>query len=358
MKIALIGNWKSRCGISTYVENLWPAVVKEGSYNARLFVTREPEPTSNELTFGDQELPPENLHRCWKPLGSVSEMVTQVRDFNPDLIWVQHNHSLWAPDQWAYFMLEMRGAPVVATFHSTGMGAEAENYLHNLIVHGEESRTRLHRLGYHEAVHVIPHGCQDYSPSEPVENRRVLQFGFGFDHKGWVTSVEALASIRELYPDAHLTLLMSETKQYPKEHHLCYNRVLSTIRLHGLEKQVTIQRGFLPESVIDQHLRQSQVVLLPYVEDQGYCKKFVGASGAARFAMSRGIPVITSRVHHFQDLPTVKASGVDQTAATLHRFFMGRIEAKKQVNLQATYVQENSFSRVAKKHVDLFNVLV
>ena len=39
MKIALVGNWKMRCGIATYSENLWTEVVKHVGH-FKLFIEK------------------------------------------------------------------------------------------------------------------------------------------------------------------------------------------------------------------------------------------------------------------------------------------------------------------------------
>src|SRR5258706_6808923 len=52
LKIAFVGNYCMRCGISTYAENLWPQIAKYVK-NVKLFIEENPFPTSNIFQFGE-----------------------------------------------------------------------------------------------------------------------------------------------------------------------------------------------------------------------------------------------------------------------------------------------------------------
>src|SRR5574338_137274 len=55
LRLALVGNWKMRCGIATYSENLWPEVAKHvGDF--KLFIEKNDITTGDVLRFGDKTL--------------------------------------------------------------------------------------------------------------------------------------------------------------------------------------------------------------------------------------------------------------------------------------------------------------
>ena len=55
LRVALVGNWKMKCGISTYSENLWPEVTKRvGEF--KLFIEKNDEPTGDIFQMGDSKV--------------------------------------------------------------------------------------------------------------------------------------------------------------------------------------------------------------------------------------------------------------------------------------------------------------
>jgi glycosyltransferase involved in cell wall biosynthesis len=79
-----------------------------------------------------------------------------------------------------------------------------------------------------------------------------------------------------------------------------------------------------------------------------------GVSGAARMAMSKGLPVITSSVNHFSDLPTIKADTPEEIAQALERLFTAPEAKKLQVQRQISYLDDNTWEKVALRHIALF----
>jgi len=66
--------------------------------------------------------------------------------------------------------------------------------------------------------------------------------------------------------------------------------------------------------------------------------------------MSKGIPVISSRIPHFSDLPTVKADSPEEIATELDKFFTNLHLKEEQIN----FINENTWAKIAEKYVDLF----
>jgi len=80
-----------------------------------------------------------------------------------------------------------------------------------------------------------------------------------------------------------------------------------------------------------------------------------GASGAARMAMSKAVPVVTSSVNHFSDLPTIKADSPEEIAKALESLFNSQAAKEEQINKQLQYVDENTWENVAKRYISLLN---
>ncbi|MFT2588457.1 hypothetical protein, partial [Escherichia coli] len=78
----------------------------------------------------------------------------------------------------------------------------------------------------------------------------------------------------------------------------------------GIQENVALIRGFQSEETLDSYLRTNQATLFPYISHPSH--EVWGASGAARIAMAKGLPVVTSSVNHFSDLPTIKADSGEE----------------------------------------------
>jgi hypothetical protein len=91
---------------------------------------------------------------------------------------------------------------------------------------------------------------------------------------------------------------------------------------------------------------------LPYVSSAEH--ECFGASGFGPFVMSKGIPLITSEIHHFSNLPTLKAKSPEDIAMYLDQLFSSNELVEKQIAIQNQYLIENSWANVAKKYISIF----
>lgn len=100
-------------------------------------------------------------------------------------------------------------------------------------------------------------------------------------------------------------------------------------------------------------LRTNQATIFPYVSHPNH--EVFGASGAARMAMSKGLPVVTSSVNHFSDLPTIKADTPEDIANALETIFISRRAKQKQLEIQTSYLNENTWEKIGLRYVDIFS---
>jgi glycosyltransferase involved in cell wall biosynthesis len=205
-------------------------------------------------------------------------------------------------------------------------------------------------------VHVIPHGCYTFN-NERLWNfyksdKTFMQFGFGFRYKGWENSIRATAILKEKYPDVFFTGLFSESPYSKLEHQIYYNELMTLVNDLNITENVSILRGYQSDEVLDSFLRTNQATLFPYVSHPDH--EVFGASGAARMAMARGLPVITSSVNHFSDLPSIKADTPEEIAAALETLFIIPGIKEKQVQTQISYLNENTWEKISLRYAEIF----
>lgn len=363
MKVAFVGNWKMICGISTYSEKLWPELAKHLG-NIRLFIERNPDPTGNVLSFGERLLSEDDVVECWKRGEPTSDLVQKLKEYDPDIVFIQHEFGLWPNARyWMSLVNQMFSKRVIVTMHSVFHHRDktiCEAVIPEIVVHLEGAKEVLvSEKKVSGKVTVIPHGCDQQNDKTKLWNlyrspRTFIQIGFGFHYKGWETSLRAVSVLKKKYPDVFFTGIFSESPYNKVLHEVYYQDLMKIVDELSLQENVALIRGFQSDEVLDSFLRTNQVAVFPYISTEQH--EVFGASGAARMAMSKGIPVITSRVNHFSDLPSVKASDENELAEELEKLFNDWKAKKKQIELQTQFIEENSWSEAAKQYIDLFRI--
>jgi glycosyltransferase involved in cell wall biosynthesis len=361
MKIALVGNWKMRCGISTYSEILWGEFVNHvGDF--KLFIEENDNQTGPLNEIGNQVIPLDKVSTCWKRGESLQNLVSQIKDYDPDVVWIQHEFGLWPNARyWLSMMNQLSDYRVVVTMHSVF------HHKDKTIVEAAIPEIVTHLQGGYDVlkiqkqipgkVYVIPHGCFPCTNKEKLWNfyksdKTFLQFGFGFRYKGWENSLRATALLKEEYPEVFFTGLYSESSFNKFEHQIYYNELMDLIDQLGIQENVALIRGFQSEESLNSYLRTNRATVFPYISHPAH--EVFGASGAARLAMSKALPVVTSSVNHFSDLPSIKADSPEQIAAALKELFTNASFLEAQVNKQIEYIGENTWANIALRYVSLF----
>lgn len=360
MKIALVGNWKMKCGIATYSENLWGEVVKHvGDF--KLFI-EENEVIGPLNEIGSQVIDPEKVVVCWKRGQSLHELIKQLREYEPDVIWIQHEFGLWHNAMhWLSFMSQMSDYRVIVTMHSVFHHRDktiVEAAMPEIVVHLEGGKKVLkEEKQIPGKVHVIPHGCFPCTNKEKLWNfyksdKTFMQFGFGFRYKGWENAIRATAELKKKFNDVFFTGLFSESPHNKAEHEVYFNELMDLVERLGVQENVAIIRGYQSEATLDSYMRTNQATLFPYISHPQH--EVWGASGAARIAMAKALPVVTSSVNHFSDLPTIKADSPEEIAAALEQVFTNPAFRKEQIEKQIEYLNENTWENIALRHIALF----
>ncbi len=362
LKLALVSNWKMKCGIATYAENLWPEVVKHvGDF--KLFVEDNASPKTGPLAhMAHQPIPPDKVIACWKRGEYPKKLLQEIQAYDPDIVWIRHEFGLWPNARhWLSLMNQLSEYRVIVTMHSVFHHRDktiCEAAMPEIVTHLQGGYdTLVHEKKVPGKVSVIPHGCDPCISKERLWNfykseHTFCQFGFGFRYKGWENAIKATALLKDKFPDVFFTGLFSESPHNTGEHQMYYSELMSLVKELGVQEQVGIIRGFQSEEALDSYLRTNQVSLFPYVSHPSH--EVYGASGAARTAMSKGLPVVTSSVNHFSDLPTLKADTPQEMAQVLEKLFTDPQARQDQVNRQIAYLAETTWEKVALRYISLF----
>ena len=348
LKIAFVTNWNMACGISTYAEALFPKIAKQFK-EYRLFI-------EDNGTTGDNIVP------CWKRGQDHSELVKKLKEYDPDIILINHEWGLFPiATIWLSLMTQLNDYRVIVVLHSVFHHADktiCEAAMPEIIIHSESGKRVLkEEKGISANVTVIPHGCDDY------DGRRfwnlyhtkhcVLQVGFGLRYKNFQDSIMATSILKKKYDDIFFTALFSESPFGRMDHQKYYDELISLIEELDLNSNVAIIRGFQSEAVINSYMRTNKVAIFPYVAQKGH--EVHAATGITRKAMARGIPVISSSGYHFSDVPTIKADSPEEIAKEIEMLFEDDAKVDAQVSIQKEFVENNSWDNVVKLYNKVFN---
>lgn len=359
LKIAFVSNYWMHCGLSTYAENLYPEIIKNiGDY--RLFIEDN---VVNKIKENDKNIQQDKVVICWKRNNSLKELIKQIKLFNPDIVLINHEWGLF-PDTkyWLSFLTQISDYRVITTMHSIFPNhydkVVVEASIPEIVVHLEEAKNCLiNKKNISGKVYVIPHGCYENNKIGKLWNtyksdHTFIQVGFGLRYKCFEDSIKAVALLKEKYKDIFFTAVFSESKQLSIEHDLYHKELVNLIYKLNVEDNVGIIRGFQSNVCLDSYFRTNRVAVFPYKSSGEH---FVyGASGAARLAMSKNIPVITSSIPHFDDLNSIKADTPEQIAKELDLLFSDSKLEKQQIDRQNSYIEENAWEIVANKYIEIF----
>jgi glycosyltransferase involved in cell wall biosynthesis len=357
MKIALIGNYGSKCGIGTYCKFLYDELINYvGDY--KLFVEKQ-----DNYEIENPKIPQDKIVACWKRGENLSELIKNVENYNPDIILIQHEFGIWPNARiWLSLMSQLSDYRIITTMHSVFPDHNDkiiyEAAMPEIVVHLPQAKENLiNEKKINGKVYVIPHGCYAIGNQKKLWNTyhsdfTFIQQGFGFEYKNFEGSIKAAALLKPKYPDIFFTGLFSESPHNVVGHTIYFNKLMDLIKRCNIRESVSIIRGFQSENVINSYLRTNQVGIFPYVSVPGH--EVFGASGAARLAMSAGIPIITSSIPHFSDLPSIKADSPEKIAEELDKLFSDKQLQVQQIAKQNQFIIDNSWDNIAKKYVAVF----
>jgi glycosyltransferase involved in cell wall biosynthesis len=360
LRVAIVCNWQTKCGISTYSKYLVDALrplVKE----IRIF--------SEVASFRTDVDGPE-VERCWKRGECLVPMTKKVLEWKPDFVIIQHEYGIF-PNAF-YFMQMMQqfeNTPYAVTLHSIYEHLDKLVYsscIKNMVVHSEPGKEILRRMGNTNNISVIPHGCVFYEDTSELWNiclnpYTILQFGFGFAYKGVERGLEAIAHLKardDKFRRIFYIVLISEN-DYNSRHHLeYYHRLCDKIKELDLEENVALVRKFHSEQMLCLYLRLAKLAIFPYINNPN--NTVFGASGAIRLAVANRIPVIASESHLFDDFEGVvpRPDNPISLADEIDRVFSNELYKRRIIDGCEGYQHRTSWSNVAQQYLDLYSKTV
>jgi glycosyltransferase involved in cell wall biosynthesis len=359
-RLAFVGNWKMPCGLATYNQNLLPHIVKHLP-DFKLFIEKNEYPTGDIYKLGNKRLLEEQVSVCWKRGDPLDQLAKEIKEFSPDVILIGHEFGLFPNARhWLSLMTQLSSFRVIVIMHSVFPyhydKSICEAAMPEIIVHLEQAKYNLKmEKKINAIVSVIPHGCYTNSRGKLwnfyKSDKTFIQVGFGFPYKKFSDSIRATALLKDKYSDVFFTALISESPYASAQHQVYYDELLFLVNELGLQNNVALIRGFQSDQVMDSFLGTNQVAVFPYGSNKDH--EVFGASGAARLAMSRGLPIITSSIPHFSDLPSIKANSPEEIAENLEKLFTDKTFRTQQLEKQEAYLIENSWEKIGLKYVEL-----
>lgn len=348
LKVALIGVWKINCGISTYSDFLMDQI-KSQVKDYRIFAE-----------LASDAAPDIHVDRCWERGKPMMELARQVNDYDPDVVLIQHEYGIF-PDarHWLALISNLHTQKVFVALHSVYQFHQdktiCEAAIPNVIVHTKLQEEGLRLKGYKKPIHIIPHGCLPPRGLPRLWNlyrseHTFMQFGFGFEYKGWENALQACALLKKEYPDVFYTGLFSESVYSKHLHDNYFNKLQGFIRELGIEENVSLIRGFQPDEVLESFFRTNKCAVFPYRENGEHT--VLAVTGAARVAMTYGIPVVTSRVPFFSDLDQacLQASTPEELVEQIKKAWA---DPKGCVAKQDEFLKKNSWANVARMYLEV-----
>lgn len=292
MKLALVGPVGTKTSIGTYCEALFPEI--QARTKSKIFTEY------GALSYETQS---------WKRHTPLEDLADQVSD--SDAILIQHSYGLFDSSHVLDFIRRV-GNKVFVNFHSvfnTQEHASFENTVPYPIVHNSLQLTVLANKGV-KNIRVIPHGYWEYAQAVPPNIFNLFSFGFTESYKGWEDFLRIAALVKNVRP-VKGTCFFSDCGNVKA--HNSYIEFLERRRKElGLDNEIKFVRGFRDFDTLKRYVQESSVVVLPYLDFKD--KNVYATSGAARFAISCHVPVVTSDIPMFSDLNIPKGKTVEEMA--------------------------------------------
>lgn len=357
LRIAFICNWNDCCGISTYSKYLIDATIPKVK-DVHVFSEIVPEAKDD----------PKFVTRCWERGQSLKPLVDKLKAWKPDLIILQHEFGIFPKA--TYFLQLLQGIediPYVVTMHSIYEHLDKSvctAAVKNIVVHSNEGKDVLKRLGNANNIYVIPHGCVKYDSTQKGElwnifqtPYTIVQFGFGFFYKGVDRMLDAIHYLKKSdkkFENIFYCYLCSDNAHTSLVHHQYHDFLMKKIDELDLHDNAVIIRKFQTDQMINSYLRTAKIAAFHYVSDP---KNMVyGASGAVRIAMACGTPVVASNCHQFDDLNGVVPRPKDyiELAKEIDEIFSNDKHKQALIKKANDYIDNNSWDITADRYINLY----
>lgn len=358
MKVALVCNWNLPCGISTYSKFLADAL-REKVKELKIFSE-----VGEPLTPDDS-----SVERCWERGKPLRSLANRLKDYNPDYCIIQHEYGVF-PNACYFlsFLQHIDQLPYVVTLHSTYEHLDktiCTAPIRCAIVHSEQAKATIARIGHRMPCHVVPHGCFNYTDVSELWNifnnpYTIVQFGFGFRYKGVDRALEAVGLLKKTdqkFKEIFYCYLCSENPHNVALHDQYVRSLVEKAEELNISDNVAIVRGFQDEKIINNYLRTAKLAIFPYKIDPD--NKVYGASGAIRIALANKVPTIASESHLFDDLEGVipRPNSSELLAKEIDEIFSNGKYRQGILSKMAAHTAKFSWDHTANCYLDIVPTL-
>jgi len=304
-RIGWVTTWNTKCGIATYSQHL---VNSMPSQYSMIF-----SPNGQEVIDKGND----DSLRTWcvgKEANNLNAILTHVEQAALNTIIIQFNYGFFNHSELSKFIMELkaRNIIVIMTLHSTVDPDKipAENFklshildalsvCDRLLVHSFADLNRLKELGLEDNVTLFPHGVlrNDIAPTRTHSTGEVpliASYGFCLPHKGLMEILQAVKILRENDTPVKIRLVNAE---FPvAESHDLIKTLKQFVIENGISDLVEFYNDFLEDEHSLRLLSDADLLLFAY-QNTGE-----SASGAVRYGMATGKPVIVTPIPIFDDL--------------------------------------------------------
>ena len=336
MKIALCTPWLVRCGIYTYSRNLAEAIVKFG-----------------------HEVKIVRLIRFGRKSPEYFRVLAESFPKDVDIFVISHEYGLFQGyEEIFYKTLKARypKKPICTIAHATGVRRDSDagvaSMSDRVVVHNEYC---ARMFGYPEKTVIIPHGA---SSCETVEAEKAKK-SFGIDPRipivgycGFISEYKGIETLIESMIKVPRTGLLV-AGGFHTEADTPYIAGLRQKSLDLLPSRCHWP-GYIPDERLSAAYGAMDIVVYP--------SRFATESGALLMALSHGKAVLASRIAPFKEKEKLGAlmtfKDVNDLSRKIKRLLKDEELRKSLEEGAREYVKSVEWSKIAGKHVELYESLV
>ena len=364
-QVAMVTTWNNKCGIAEYTRMQIEA--SDCMVNYSIY------PNSGvELLRKDEEYVEP---RVWKSAfeGDMKLLVENLLKSPDEIVHFQFNFGFFKLEHLAEAIERLTPKKkVIITFHKTADAqvgskiislrtiARALNKCSALIIHQKDDFDRLVGFGVRkEILKQINLGQLQYPivPSSFAKARQQIDsslvigsYGFLLPHKGILETIQAMPKVLSVYPDAFYMPVCAlhestESSSYIKT---CQEEIT---RLH-LEKHVRMETRFLPNDQSMQLLQSCDLMCM------AYHPSMESASGAIRFCLAAGRPVITTKQLIFDEFADftcqIKSADPELIADSILKLAKDRELQQACLHGSSAYISDKNWYQTAARYGQLY----
>jgi glycosyltransferase involved in cell wall biosynthesis len=366
-RIGWISTWNTKCGIATYSQHLIQNMDQPVSVLA---------PHAADFINNDTA----NVFRSWS-IGDDDDLIQLEQTIDRlglNTLMIQFNYGFFNLQKFTNFLIHQYnlGRSVAVTLHSTSDQSHAPDKKLSIIlpglkscsrvlVHSIKDLNRLKQLGLIDNLTLIPHGVLDYIPAQNKTNVKnnidsftVASYGFFLPHKGLLELIEAVELLKKQNWPIKLKMVNSE---YPAiESSEIIQEAHKKISKLNISDVVELHTTYLEDHESLALLSSADIIIFPYQETGE------SASGAVRYGIATGLPVLVTPLPIFDDvaaavhkLPGTSALDIANGIKELARKLRAREDTVIERESSADrWRKEHSYTRVGQRVGNLLSSLV